>query len=430
MRKILIIITLFCFYTAGLFGQSIYTMANFASSGDTFYLTRAQTSITNFESGGENITWDFSSLTGVSQRRLVYRLPTQTGFSAAQWPYLYNVSNVNLSSTDEQTVAILGLQQTNPNDYFLKNNNYLRQKASSYTLVINNFPINIRNVYDNPDTLNKFPLEYNSTSSSKGAYTINVSGVYYHHAEINRKDTVKGWGTIITPYKTYSNALQSISTVIQIDSIAINNQPVITNDTVVYREIKWFDPAEKNPVLYLKQTKTGNIYTTTYVEYLDVQQYYQPAALFAYIPVSPKMADTVTFQNLSTNASAFIWDFGDGSASNAINPQHIFPFAGTYAVRLIAYNGSLSDTITINVKVNPVNQTYTFTGNGNWNDAANWNNNTIPPSPLPATNSIIINHLQGGKCILNVPFTIESGASLIVNTGMNLEVQGNLRIQQ
>jgi PKD repeat protein len=241
---------------------------------------------------------------------------------------------------------------------------------------------------------------------------------------------VKGWGTVITPHATYSNALQLVSDVVQIDSIAVANQPVITNDTVIQREITWFDPSEKNPVLFVKQTKTGNIYVTSSVEYLDVQQYYQPAALFAYVPAQPNMGDTVIFQNLSTNATAYKWNFADGTdSSTAINPEHIFVNAGTYPVKLVTYNGPLSDTITINVKVNPKNQTYTFTGNGNWDDAANWSNNNIPPSPLPATNNIIINPAIGGQCVLNVSQTINSGANFTVNTGKNLVVQGNVRIQ-
>ncbi|MBL0356701.1 MAG: PKD domain-containing protein [Chitinophagaceae bacterium] len=431
MRKIYITPILICFYAVTANAQSTYTMANFASNNDTFYLTKAQISNNKFDTTGANITWNFSTLTGNSQRRLIYRLPTQTGFTTLQWPYIANSNNVNLSSTDGQTTAVLGLQQTNPNDYFLKNNNYLREKASSYTVIVNNYTVNVKNIYDNPDTLYKFPLQYNNTNASHSAYTISIPDLYYRNSHSTRVDTVKGWGTVITPHHTYTNALQLVSNVMQIDSVAIANQPVVTNDTVMYREIKWFDPSEKNPVLYVKQTKTGNLFITSSVEYLDVQQYYQPTAAFAYVPVSPNMGDTVTFQNLSANAIAYKWNFDDATdSSTSINPQHVFANAGTYLVKLIAYNGPLSDTVLISVRINPVNQTYTFTGNGNWNDAANWNSGHIPPSPLPATNNIIINHTPGGQCILNVPQTIASGASFVINTGMNLVVEGNLRLQQ
>jgi len=49
---------------------------------------------------------------------------------------------------------------------------------------------------------------------------------------------------------------------------------------------------------------------------------------------------------------------------------------------------------------------------------------------LPATNSIVINHTAGGKCILKISARIDSDASLTENTGMNLEVLGNLRKQK
>jgi len=430
MRKYVAILILFSFCFAGVASQSTYTMANFANSGDTVYLTGTRVSNNNFDTSGANITWNFSSLTGVSQRRLIYRLPTQTGYSFLQWPYVYSTSNVNLSATDEQTTAILGLQQTNPNDYFLKNNNLLREKASAYTLVIGSTNLNIKNVYTNPDTVYKFPLQYNSTNTSKGSYAINLPGVYYRGQVIDRKDTVKGWGTVITPFRTFTNALQLVSNIMQVDTLSVTGQPLLTNDTTYYREIKWFDPSQKNPLLNVRQTKTGNIYLTTSVEYIDAQQFYQPVAAFAFVPVLPNMGDTVTFQNLCTNATAYKWNFSDGAdSSTAINPQHIFTNAGTYPVKLIAYNGPLSDTIIINLRVSQLNQTYTFTGNGNWGNAANWNNGNIPPSPLPATNQIVINHTAGGQCVLNILQTIETGGSLTVNSGMNLVVQGNLRIE-
>ena len=73
--------------------------------------------------------------------------------------------------------------------------------------------------------------------------------------------------------------------------------------------------------------------------------------------------------------------------------------------------------------------TYTFTGNGNWNAAANWANNSKPPAALPAASSIVIDHAPGGACILNTAQSLSPGSSFTVNAGKNLVVQGSLTIQ-
>jgi PKD repeat protein len=47
--------------------------------------------------------------------------------------------------------------------------------------------------------------------------------------------------------------------------------------------------------------------------------------------------DTVSFINLSTLATAYLWDFGDGSTSTAVNPLHIYAQrANPYTVKLVA----------------------------------------------------------------------------------------------
>ena len=73
--------------------------------------------------------------------------------------------------------------------------------------------------------------------------------------------------------------------------------------------------------------------------------------------------------------------------------------------------------------------TYTFTGNGDWNAPANWTNNQQPPSPLPASSSIVIDHAVGGQCILNVAQSLSPGSSFTVSAGKNLVIQGSLTIQ-
>jgi len=63
--------------------------------------------------------------------------------------------------------------------------------------------------------------------------------------------------------------------------------------------------------------------------------------------------------------------------------------------------------------------TYTFVGDGKWDNPNNWDANGVPPNPLPAGSAVIINppaNADGivGEPILNVAFEIESGASLII----------------
>ncbi|MEP7109668.1 MAG: PKD domain-containing protein [Ferruginibacter sp.] len=431
----LIVAFVFLLITVDTNAQATYTSGDFAVTGDTFYLSRAQAGNFNFDTIGTNMVWNYASLTGVSQRRLVFRPPTETGYAAIQWPFIFSSNNVNLSSTDQQTIAVLGLQQTNPNDYYLKNTGYLRQKASAYTIVLNGISFNVKNVYTNADTLYAFPFTYSSLHSSQAAYTITVPpDLYYRNVKLNRKDTVNGWGTVITPYGTFTNCLRHVSTITEIDTISVYGTPVITTDTIVYREIKWFDPSKKFPLLSVKQNKIGNGYITQSTEYFDNQLYYQPTALFAYISTTPNMGDTVSFQNLSINGYAYKWHFSDPSSgisdsSTEINPRHVFAGAGTYAVQLIAYNGNLTDSFSLPVKVRPLNTIYTFTGSGNWSDATNWSNNAIPPDSLLSTNSILIDPITGGQCILNVTQHIYSGASLTVNPGKNLVIAGSLRIQ-
>ncbi|MBL0358619.1 MAG: hypothetical protein IPP72_17935 [Chitinophagaceae bacterium] len=70
---------------------------------------------------------------------------------------------------------------------------------------------------------------------------------------------------------------------------------------------------------------------------------------------------------------------------------------------------------------------YTFIGVGNWSNPNNWSNATKPPPTLSAGDKIIINP-GDGICVLDEPYTVAPGASLTINSGKNLVVNGNLTI--
>lgn len=54
--------------------------------------------------------------------------------------------------------------------------------------------------------------------------------------------------------------------------------------------------------------------------------------------------DTAYFSDSSSNASSYLWDFGDGTTDTVPNPTHVFPFAGNTTVTLTVTNACGSDS--------------------------------------------------------------------------------------
>lgn len=66
--------------------------------------------------------------------------------------------------------------------------------------------------------------------------------------------------------------------------------------------------------------------------------------------------------------------------------------------------------------------TYTFTGKGQWTDAANWANNLLPPAILQSGDKVVIN--GKGACLFNniKLFSLEEGSSVEIKEGAALYV--------
>lgn len=75
---------------------------------------------------------------------------------------------------------------------------------------------------------------------------------------------------------------------------------------------------------------------------------------------------SLNFTNNSTNASGYLWDFGDGNTSTSANPTHTYGAVGNYVVCLTASNGCFDnmscDTVTACVVPTAV---FTSSVNGN-----------------------------------------------------------------
>jgi hypothetical protein len=77
-----------------------------------------------------------------------------------------------------------------------------------------------------------------------------------------------------------------------------------------------------------------------------------PIAAFSYTGQTVTGA-SITFQNSSLNANSYSWDFGDGTASTAVNPTKTYSTATTYTVHLTATNTSYnkSDVATQQIQI-------------------------------------------------------------------------------
>jgi glucose/arabinose dehydrogenase len=69
---------------------------------------------------------------------------------------------------------------------------------------------------------------------------------------------------------------------------------------------------------------------------------------------------------------------------------------------------------------------YTFVGNGNWSNAANWLNGMIPPSNSVTGSIIAIRPSAGGECIVDLPVSIAAGTNLLVENNKTLKMSSNI----
>lgn len=74
-----------------------------------------------------------------------------------------------------------------------------------------------------------------------------------------------------------------------------------------------------------------------------------PTASFSVPKTNYYLTEAVSFNNTSTNASTYNWDFGDGSTSALQSPQHAYTTSGIYHVKLTVAGNATPATSTVKV---------------------------------------------------------------------------------
>jgi PKD repeat protein len=76
-----------------------------------------------------------------------------------------------------------------------------------------------------------------------------------------------------------------------------------------------------------------------------------PTVDFSYLGANSPAPSTVSFTSITTNATNYLWDFGDNGTSTIANPQHLYTASGVYTVKLTVTGagGTTSITKTVNI---------------------------------------------------------------------------------
>jgi PKD repeat protein len=102
-------------------------------------------------------------------------------------------------------------------------------------------------------------------------------------------------------------------------------------------------------------------------------------------------SNTVTCVNSSTNATTYLWNFGDGATSTATNPVHTYTANGNYTITLIASNACLSDTSEFVIQIIGVGLEERSTADHN-----------IELYPNPANTEFTVTGIECDHCTLTV----------------------------
>ncbi len=106
--------------------------------------------------------------------------------------------------------------------------------------------------------------------------------------------------------------------------------------------------------------------------------------------------NNVAITNASLNADAYYWDFGDGQTYSGNTTSHTYLTTGTFTVKLIAYRGCSSSTVSHTVSITSVGI-----------DQANIALTAMNPYPSPANDVIIFGTSEVKKAFVYTLYNME-----------------------
>jgi hypothetical protein len=391
----------------------------------------------NYTESGPGFTWDFTALAGGTQDKEVYVAVSSTPLlyqAVFNWPFWNPPASI--ASPDDDFTFVPGLAFTDYYEFFKEQN--ASYSGVGYGVTINNVPVPVK--YDNPEMLYKFPLNYgNPPDSSESFFSIEIPDLGYYETYRKRINEVDGWGTLTTPFGTFST-LRLKSLLIVRDSIFIDSLQTGIPVNRIITEYKWMGAGYGIPLL--KVSKEGLF--PAQAEYLAEQQ--EPLTVDAGPDVTILQGEQVQLQATATGGSppyGFIWSNGALGNPITVGPE----VTATYTVNVVDAGFTyVSDEVTVNVIPASVHSIDIPEG---WSSISSWLHPLETDIELlmqPTESQLIVvqnfdvmyypsggintlenwDHASGYMIKMSGPFTLSIAGHQVTNLTINLETGWNL----
>lgn len=364
MKKIypLIAIVLIMFSTS-LHAQITINRSHLPAAGDTLrFSTVNPLSGVNFASTGADTSWNYTSLTAISQDIAAYK-------NAIQTPYVFSFFGA-FGAKIADSLGIGTFKIEDIYQFYEANSSGFRAKGLGFKW---NSSLPQKGEYTDLDEIYLFPLQFNDRDSSNFKLKIPISiplpplnlpiqiGSYFQSGY--RITTVDGWGTISTPYASNVPCLRIKSIIYQNDSINITIPTVIGQSFSQVRiEYKWLSTTEKIPMLEVTGTEVNGNFIASSIRFrdnyrnLNQNNSFSPIASFKVNKNSGFVNDTFFFTSTAQRfPTTHAWEFTpsngvqfiNGTSNSSENPVVIVSQAGSYSVKYSAGNLIGTDDTTV-----------------------------------------------------------------------------------
>ena len=267
MKKSLFTAT-FIFIAFSLFSQPIITKNDMPVNGDTVrFLTSNSVGTIDYLLTGVNYSWDYSTLVDNSTKKDTFQSVLSTPFT-----YIATFNNpldqTHLATTASPQPA---LTSPLPNLQITEQLNFYKNSTPEFSQVgfgakINSIPLPIK--FDNPDVWYKFPITYGTSDSCISSFNVSIPSFGYYGETRKRVNEIDGWGTLITPFGTFSSIRVKSTNNIH-DTIFLDTLGFGLHFDRVEIEYKWLTNGHKEPVLQIVERTGGMGGASIAVSWID-----------------------------------------------------------------------------------------------------------------------------------------------------------------